>query len=46
MLADEAEAQAIEEIAAPADAGLEDKYGSGDAGADDLTAQYMQKAAK
>jgi len=38
---DEAEAQAFEEMAAPVDEGLEDKYGSGSAAEDDMVAKFM-----
>lgn len=43
---EEAEAQAFEEMSAPADEGLEDKYGGGSAGEDDMVAKFMAGANK
>lgn len=38
----EAEAQAFEEMAAPADEGLEDKYAAGASGEEDMVAKFMK----
>ena len=43
---DEAEAQAMEEMSAPADEGLDEKYGSGSGDEDDMVAKFMTGAGK